>query len=141
MLGDQLIKNERVALVELIKNAYDADASWVKVSFEGFDSNFRANADSRIVIEDDGIGMTPDVIENHWANPATPVKLQDKRAQRGITKKGRVIQGETGLGRFALLKLGRTITLYTRAQSPSREPLLTTHVSTYNPAFIAKQKN
>src|SRR3546814_4500872 len=64
MLGDQLIKNERVALVELIKNAYDADASWVKVSFEGFDSNFRANADSRIVIEDDGIGMTPDVIEN-----------------------------------------------------------------------------
>lgn len=33
MLGDQLIKNEIIALVELIKNSYDADASWVKVSF------------------------------------------------------------------------------------------------------------
>ena len=37
MLGDQLIKNERIALVELIKNSYDADASWVKVTFKGFD--------------------------------------------------------------------------------------------------------
>jgi hypothetical protein len=36
MLGDQLIKNERIALVEVIKNSYDADASWVKVTFEGF---------------------------------------------------------------------------------------------------------
>ena len=33
MLGDQLIRNERIALVEVIKNAYDADASWVKVTF------------------------------------------------------------------------------------------------------------
>ena len=36
MLGDQLIKNELIALVELIKNSYDADASWVKVSFIDF---------------------------------------------------------------------------------------------------------
>lgn len=36
MLGDQLIKNERIALVEIIKNAYDADADWVKVTFSGF---------------------------------------------------------------------------------------------------------
>src|SRR3546814_13688973 len=140
MLGDQLIKNERVALVELIKNAYDADASWVKVSFEGFDSNFRANADSRIVIEDDGIGMTPDVIENHWANPATPVKLQDKRAQRGITKKGRVIQGEKGIGRFALLKLGRTITLTTRAKRSSSEQLLTRDVSRSVARRVGKER-
>ena len=35
MLGDQLINNERVALVEIIKNAYDADAAWVKVTFSG----------------------------------------------------------------------------------------------------------
>ena len=36
MLGDQLIKNEQIAVIELIKNAYDADADWVRVSFEGF---------------------------------------------------------------------------------------------------------
>ena len=41
MLGDQLIRNERVALVEIIKNAYDADASWVKVTFAGFGPKFR----------------------------------------------------------------------------------------------------
>ena len=37
MLGEQLIKNERIALIELIKNSYDADADWVKVTFQGFD--------------------------------------------------------------------------------------------------------
>lgn len=67
MLGDQLIKNERVALVELIKNSFDADANWVKVIFERFDADFQANASSRIVIEDDGVGMSRDIIENHWA--------------------------------------------------------------------------
>lgn len=36
MLGDQLIKNEQIAVIELIKNSYDADADWVKVSFENF---------------------------------------------------------------------------------------------------------
>ena len=40
MLGDQLIKNEIIALVELIKNSYDADASWVKVSFVDFNADF-----------------------------------------------------------------------------------------------------
>src|SRR3546814_4263129 len=85
--------------------------------------------------------MTPDVIENHWATPATPVKLQDKRAQRGITKKGRVIQGEKGIGRFALLKLGRTITLTTRAKRSSSEQLLTLDVSAYNTDFIDEDES
>src|SRR3546814_15611025 len=80
--------------------------------------------------------MTPNVIENHWANPATPVKRQYKSAQRGITKKGRVIQGEKGIGRFALLKLGRTITLTTRDKRSSSEQLLTLDVSAYNTDFI-----
>ena len=40
MLGDQLISNERVALVELVKNSYDADASWVKISFNDFDVDY-----------------------------------------------------------------------------------------------------
>ena len=40
MLGEQLIKNEIIALSELIKNSYDADASWVKVSFCNFNEDF-----------------------------------------------------------------------------------------------------
>ena len=56
MLGDQLIKNERIALMELIKNSYDADAKWSRVLFEGFGDNLVADEDSKIVIEDDGCG-------------------------------------------------------------------------------------
>ena len=50
MLGDQLIKNERVALGEIIKNGFDAYASWVRITFEGFDSGMGQNASSRIII-------------------------------------------------------------------------------------------
>jgi signal transduction histidine kinase len=136
MLGDQLIKNERVALVELIKNAYDADASWVKVSFEGFDENFVGKEGSKIIIEDDGTGMTSDIIENHWANPATPLKLQGKLAARHTTRKGRVIQGEKGIGRFALLKLGRKVTLTTKTRASTAESVVVMDLSTFDENFI-----
>ena len=57
MLGEQLIKNEQFALSEIVKNSYDADADWVKVSFNGFDTRFSYDSNSHIVIEDNGIGM------------------------------------------------------------------------------------
>ena len=79
MLGDQLIKNERVALVEVIKNSYDADATWVTVKFMHFGPNFEVLPTSSIVIEDNGVGMTETIIRNHWVNPATPVKLLKKQ--------------------------------------------------------------
>ena len=41
MLGDQLIKNEQIAVTELMKNSYDADADWVKVSFENFGKDYK----------------------------------------------------------------------------------------------------
>ena len=68
MLGDQLIKDERIALVELIKNSYDADASWVKVTFSKFGDLFEVTPSSVITIEDDGTGMKRDVLENHWVS-------------------------------------------------------------------------
>lgn len=86
MLGDQLIKNERIALVELIKNAYDADAEWVKVSFLNFNDDFTVNSDSKIVIEDDGNGMSEQIIEKHWLNPATPEKKKRKKIKKLLTK-------------------------------------------------------
>jgi signal transduction histidine kinase len=138
MLGDQLIKNERIALVEIIKNSYDADASWVKVTFQDFDPDFGATSISKIIIEDDGIGMTESVIENHWVNPATPIKFIGKQSNP-ITKKGRVIQGEKGIGRFALLKLGRKIIINTRAAKQKSELTLTLDVSKYDENFISKK--
>ena len=53
-LGDQLIKNESIALIELVKNAYDADANIVSVLMDIPDSNNNGT----IIIEDDGYGMT-----------------------------------------------------------------------------------
>ena len=54
LIGEELISDEPVALVELVKNAFDADASRVEVRFSGAD----VAAPTSILIEDDGIGMT-----------------------------------------------------------------------------------
>ena len=141
MLGDQLIKNERVALVELIKNAYDADASWVKLTFKNFNKDFQAvGTNAKIIIEDDGIGMDRDIIENHWVNPATPGKLIDKQLKRHKTAKGRIIQGEKGIGRFALLKLGRRVEMTTRAKGAHSELTLSLDVSGYDENFLQNQQ-
>jgi signal transduction histidine kinase len=136
MLGEQLIKNERIALIELIKNSYDADADWVKVTFENFKDNFWHVKNSKILIEDNGYGMTRDVIENHFLNPATPEKLNKKNADKRYTVKGRVIQGEKGIGRFAILKLGKRIIITTRPQNEDVEYVITYDFSKYDNDFL-----
>lgn len=120
MLGDQLIKNELIALVELIKNSYDADASWVKVSFIDFALDYSLTSTSKIIIEDDGCGMNEDILKKHWLNPATPDKLR-RKAVNAKTEKGRILQGEKGIGRFAIFKLGKTIKITTRRQRKDNE--------------------
>lgn len=120
MLGDQLIKNELIALVELIKNSYDADASWVKVSFIDFGPDYELTPTSKIRIEDDGCGMNADILRKHWLNPATPDKLK-RKAKNPKTQKGRILQGEKGIGRFAIFKLGKKITITTRRQQQNSE--------------------
>lgn len=138
MLGEQLIKNERIALIELIKNAYDADSEWVKISFLDFEDGYRISDNSRIVIEDSGCGMTSEVIEKHWLNPATPEKKKRKQISR-VTKKGRVIQGEKGIGRFAILKLGRDIEIITRYEGDVYESVLHYDFSKYDDEFLTEE--
>ena len=135
MLGDQLIKNERIALMELIKNSYDADAAWVKVSFLNFGKNYKIQADSKIIIEDSGYGMALDTIKNSWLNPATPDKLKRKK-KKTTTEKGRVLQGEKGIGRFAVLKLGRVITIVARAKGEEIEHVIEYDFSKYDDDFL-----
>lgn len=136
MLGDQLIRNEQVALSELIKNSYDADASWVKVTFEGFNRDFKAGPEAKIIVEDDGHGMSADVIENHWVNPATPMKLLGKKGDKQKTALGRIIQGEKGIGRFALLKLGRDITMITRPVDSPTENIVELKLAQFDENFL-----
>ncbi len=137
MLGEQLIKNECIALMELIKNSYDADASWVRVSFINFGDDFEIQDDSKIVIEDDGSGMTYDTITKHWMNPATPDKKIKRNEGKAVTpKKKRVIQGEKGIGRFAMLKLGKTVNVITRPELSPIEYEITYDFRKYDNDFL-----
>jgi len=138
MLGEQLIKNERIALIELVKNSYDADADWAKINFNNFGGDFSINSNSKIIIEDNGHGMNQDTIRKHWLNPATPVKLNLKN-ENEKTKKGRVIQGEKGIGRFAMFKLGRNIKLITRAEDGNEEYVLNYDFAKYDDEFLKEQ--
>lgn len=123
MLGEQLIQNDRVALVELLKNSYDADATLAKVVFTNFDESLRVQPSSALVLVDNGDGMDETVVRDHWLNPATPVKAQ-RKATSPKTPKKRTIQGEKGIGRFAMFKLGSVATIVTRARGADTELVL-----------------
>jgi hypothetical protein len=115
-LGDQLIRNESIALLEIIKNAYDADASTVTVSMKNLDDP----ESGEILIEDNGIGMDNTLITEVWMQPGSDYKgkLFDKR--RPTKKYGRLPLGEKGIGRFGVHKLGSKIELISK-QSEKKE--------------------
>lgn len=109
-LGDQLIGTPRLAVFELVKNAYDADASQVSVTIEGI-----GGKEPTITVEDDGTGMSPETVRNIWlviAHDHREKQLQ----RRERTRKGRLPLGSKGLGRLSVHKLGNAITMTTRAE-------------------------
>lgn len=111
LLGEQLIRNHRLALFELVKNAYDADAPDVEVRFEHVDK-----PDGRIVVRDSGSGMDIDTVLNAWLEPGSDHReVQRKRGERSPVFH-RLPVGEKGVGRFAVQKLGRKAKLITRRQ-------------------------
>lgn len=110
-LGDQLIKNESIALLELAKNAYDADASVVSIIMHQPNDSLE---DCYIEIEDDGFGMNADIVENVWLEPGSSFK-QEQYKERKITPKfHRLPIGEKGIGRFGAHKLGNVIEMTTK---------------------------
>ncbi len=119
IIGDQLITDKKVAVIEVVKNCYDADAEKVQVRFfniHNFANTHLTEKESPYIeIEDNGDGMTLDTITKIWLRPATPNKLDKKKQKQNKTKKGRIIQGEKGIGRFAIHKLGEKIELFTKA--------------------------
>ena len=101
-IGRDLIKDLPAALVELVKNSYDADASYVKISY------IKDEKELKIIVEDDGHGMTKDTVLNTWMVPSTDYKLINKKSPRG-----RVYQGRKGIGRYAVSLLGNKLELIT----------------------------
>jgi signal transduction histidine kinase len=110
-LGDQLIKNESIALVELVKNSYDADANVVTIYMENVDDP----KTGVIIIEDDGYGMSADTVENVWLEPGSDFKTQKIKNLEGSPKYDRLPIGEKGIGRFGVHKLGNVIEMTTKS--------------------------
>ena len=104
-----------MALVELAKNAFDADAREVIITLHHPD-NLEA---AYIEICDDGMGMDLDTLLHAWLEPATEHKRQGGRKRR--TALGRYPLGEKGVGRFAADKLGTEMELVTRARGEQQE--------------------
>ena len=112
LLGDQLIRDSGIAIFELVKNAYDADASECIVTMCDITNPKKA----RIIIEDNGTGMSYETVTNVWLEPGTEYR-KDQKEKGGRTDKGRRPLGEKGIGRFAVHKLGNQIKLITRARN------------------------
>ena len=139
MLGEQLIKNDRVALVELLKNSYDADATLARVVFANFGDGLRTEPHSVLVLVDNGDGMSADVVRDHWLNPATAIKA-DRKTTSPKTPMNRTVQGEKGIGRFAMFKLGSAATITTRARGADTELVLGFDLSFLDEATPPRQQ-
>lgn len=95
--GSQSISSDISALFELVKNARDADSKKVEILFENV-----GKSGGRIVVNDDGVGMTEDEIFDKWLVAGTDYKLLNQK-----TKGGRRVWGEMGIGRFSCERLAR----------------------------------
>jgi anti-sigma regulatory factor (Ser/Thr protein kinase) len=106
-LGSQQLRDEFTAVLELVKNSYDADATEVRVEFRDVEGN------TQLLIQDNGSGMTLDDLHTKWAWLATENKLREDRSP--IHSRPRL--GQKGVGRFAAEKLGRRLVLRTRTDA------------------------
>lgn len=118
-LGEQLIKSESIALLELVKNSYDADAPNCNVQINKPENK---NLGS-IIIEDTGCGMNYEIIEHSWLEVGTDYKAEKKVNGYKTPKFHRIPLGEKGIGRFGVHRLGRKIELISRMKD-SKECVL-----------------
>lgn len=108
-IGEGLIKDVPAAIMELVKNAYDADASFIQIKFSYIKGRSSEEDKLKIVFIDNGHGMSFDTVINKWMVPATSDKLNRKRS---LIKK-RIMQGRKGIGRYASAILGNELHLKT----------------------------
>ncbi len=117
-IGEDLISNNVVAIIELVKNSYDANSPIVVVEFQGVvdkivegkrEKRLIKKEFSKLIILDEGDGMDLNIIENVWMEPATNFKkkTENENKQRRFT-------GEKGIGRFASAKLASKLDIYTK---------------------------
>lgn len=101
LLGVQNFSTDESAVLELVKNAYDARASFVKIVFE----------DDMLVVVDDGIGMNVDDIKQKWMHVGKSTKDYTTILDNNQV---RVLAGSKGVGRFALARLGESASVMSK---------------------------
>ena len=114
IIGKDLINNDNIAILELIKNSFDADAKRVDISFvnlkenDDTDNQYYSDSTSRIIIRDDGVGMDLTDIRDKWLNIAYSEKKNRARQYN------RMMAGAKGVGRFSCDRLGMYLNLYAK---------------------------
>ncbi|QBA23061.1 histidine kinase [Chryseobacterium indologenes] len=115
IIGKDLITDDNIAVLELVKNSFDAGSKTVDIIFENIlkndDSKKLKNPtenSSKLIIQDKGIGMSELDLKDKWLNIAYSEKKEKKE------EFGRVLAGNKGVGRFSCDRLGRFLTIYTR---------------------------
>ena len=112
LIGRDLISDRYIAVFELVKNSYDAGASKATISFEQSD-----DGTERIIISDNGCGMTYADIINKWLFVAYSEKKPQHRQQSSFRDKiKREVAGAKGVGRFSCDRLGALLTLVTKTE-------------------------
>jgi signal transduction histidine kinase len=115
VLGSELITDDEVAIFELVKNSFDAEASHVDLYFDS----------ERIVISDNGSGMTSEEITTKWLRVGYSAKRDKNRSIdfRDAVEKKRHFAGSKGVGRLSSDRLGRWLILQTRSRDESSGPV------------------
>jgi signal transduction histidine kinase len=108
LVGKDLINDDNIAVVELVKNAYDAGSKSVLIKFEGFDEKGRSLDSAKLIISDKGSGMGRADIADKWLN----IAYSDKTNLQG--EHGVYYAGNKGIGRFSCDRLGAHLDLLTR---------------------------
>lgn len=112
IIGKELITNDFIAVFELVKNSFDANATRVDITFEALDSK-----NARIIIQDNGHGMDKADLFSKWLFVAYSSKKEGAGDYRDKIKSTRIYAGAKGIGRFSCDRLGSKLTLYTRTKS------------------------
>ena len=107
-LGENLVTNRAVALAELVKNSYDADALSAVVQMENI-----KNPGGTIVVKDNGSGMTLSIFKKTWMRIATIDKEENPFSKKYKRKRA----GEKGIGRFACRRLSKRLTIKSVAET------------------------
>src|ERR1700743_1216361 len=117
-LGKELVTDEVTAIMELVKNSYDADARRVIIEINTQDMltleglHFPSESRGYIIIDDNGFGMNLGDIIDGWL----VISLSGKRSMKTLfqtTPGGRIPLGEKGLGRLSTQKLGDRLEMFT----------------------------